>query len=263
MPNFSYIKRLQARIKSIEDYGRLDVKTDILNNSFAYVKGRMYERWIDHIEALDASKNRTTGDIETDLIDCPPYLIESLLRDENFVERDLQITDIHSGILIDSTTTSATASKLNDSGGGFSGVVEIGDYAYNDTDDTSTTVTGIDSDTVLSVADDIFANAEDYRIVGAAGTIRINDLKSSEDDYYNYAIYYNATTDHKTYVTDYVGSTKTLVLASADTSASADDNIFLQNIQGDLKIDYASFDAIGNTTNGTRKDWVFARSFIR
>ena len=35
-------------------------------------KGRMYDRWIDHILALDASKNRTMGDIEDGLIDCPP-----------------------------------------------------------------------------------------------------------------------------------------------------------------------------------------------
>jgi len=68
------------------------------------------------------------------------------------------------GTLIDSTTTSATTNKLNDSGGGFSGVVQIGMIAFNDTDATETTVTAIDSDTVLSVADDIFANAEDYRI---------------------------------------------------------------------------------------------------
>ena len=87
-------------------------------------------------------------------------------------------------------------------------------------------------------------------------------MLSSEDDYYNYSIYYNVTTNHKTYVSDYVGSTKTMILASADTSASATDNIFLQNVRGDLKIDYASFDAIGNTTNGTRKDWIFARSFV-
>jgi len=73
---------------------------------------------------------------------------------------------LNAGVVLDSTTTSATAYKLNDSGGGFSGVVQVGMIAYNDTDATETKVTAVDSDTVLSVAADIFANAEDYRIYG-------------------------------------------------------------------------------------------------
>ena len=70
------------------------------------------------------------------------------------------------GVIFDSTTTSATANKLNDSGGGFSGVVQVGMIAFNDTDSTETKITAVDSDTVLSVVDDIFANSEDYRIYG-------------------------------------------------------------------------------------------------
>jgi len=162
----------------------LNVDAD-LNNSYSYLKGRMFEKWID-------DNSRTNGYNEDDLIECPPYDIESILRDEIFVERDLQITTV--------------------------------------TDTTH---------------------------------IIIDELRSSDDDYYNGAVYYNATTLHKTYMTDYVGATKTLVLAVADASAATDDNIFITNIQGSNKVDYASFDVIGNTTNGLRKDWLFARSIYQ
>lgn len=159
----------------------------IIQIAYSYLEGREFDRWIDSV----SGSARSNGENEGNLIDNPAYIMESLLRDENFTERDLKI----------STVTDTTH-------------------------------------------------------------IICNELLSSEDDYYNYSVYYNATTDHKTYISDYVGSTKTLTLASADTSASAGDNIFLQNVQGDLKIDYATFDAVGNTTNGTRKDWIFARSYI-
>lgn len=156
------------------------------DNVFASGHGHLYNRWIDSVSGSARSNGKNAGES----IQSPTYIIESLLRDEDFVERDLRITAV--------------------------------------TDTTHIICSG---------------------------------LKSSEDDFYNYSIYYNATTDHKTYISDCVGSTKTLVLASADTSAASDDNIFLTNIRGDLKIDYSSFDVLGNTTNGTRKDWLFARAF--
>jgi hypothetical protein len=54
--------------------------------------------------------------------------------------------------------------------------VNIGDIVYNTTDDTSTTVTTIVSSTVLEVADDIFASAENYKIFlgGPVGSSQIN-----------------------------------------------------------------------------------------
>ena len=164
-----------------------EVKTAITQGSFAFVKGRMFERWVDYVSGSARTDNGYDTD---DLIECPPYIIESLLRDENFVERDLTIT----------------------------------------------TVTDVNN-------------------------MIVSGLKSSVDDYYNYALYFNATRNHKTFVSDYTGSSKTLTLYNADTAGQAGDNIVLTNVQGDLKIDFASFDAVGNTTNGTRKDWVFARSY--
>ncbi len=160
-----------------------------IDNAFGRGKGREYSRWIDHINALDASKNRTMGDVEGDLIAIPSYNIESIFRDESWVERDLQITS--------------------------------------------------SADTTHFVCDEVI---------------------SREDDFYNFSILYNATTGVKRFITDYVGSTNTFTINSADGSMAASDNIYLTNIQGDNKIDFASFDAVGNTTNGTRKDWLFAKS---
>lgn len=74
------------------------------------------------------------------------------------------------------TTTATTANKLVDSGGDFStdGLVEVGDTVINQTANptTTTTVSAIDSDTTLSLADDIFTSGDEYRIVlGRAPTM--------------------------------------------------------------------------------------------
>lgn len=168
-----------------------DYQTDILLRT----TGRVFDRWIDSVSGSARSNGYDTynagSPTDAMVINRPSYIIESLLRDENFVERDLTIT---------------TA-----------------------TDSTHLIVSG---------------------------------LASSQDDYYNYAILLDHTNNFLTYISDYDGSTKTLTLADADVGAVDNLRITLSNIQGDNKINYASFDAIGNTTNGTRKDWVFARSYV-
>tara|TARA_R110000787_G_scaffold193899_2_gene305438 strand:+ start:24059 stop:26266 length:2208 start_codon:yes stop_codon:yes gene_type:complete len=59
------------------------------------------------------------------------------------------------------TTTSTSAGKLVDSGGGLSNC-NIGEIVKNTTDTTQTTVTAIDSDTQLTLAADIFISGEAY-----------------------------------------------------------------------------------------------------
>ena len=111
--------------------------------------------------------------------------------------------------------------------------------------------------------DEIFTE-RDLQVLSTADTTHFtcNDVASRVDDYYNYAEVYNATNSLKRYITDYVGSTNTFTITEDATPIAIGDNIYLTNIQGDLKIDYASFDVVGNTTNGTRKDWVFNRPII-
>lgn len=62
------------------------------------------------------------------------------------------------------TTDATTANKLEQSGQNFTSTVEPGMIVHNTTDDTVTYVTAVDSNTVLSVADDIFTSGEDYTI---------------------------------------------------------------------------------------------------
>lgn len=52
-----------------------------LEIAFAYGAGRMFGKWID-------DNSRDNGYDQGDLIQNPIYIIESILRDELFVERD-------------------------------------------------------------------------------------------------------------------------------------------------------------------------------
>jgi len=90
--------------------------------------------------------------------------------------------------------------------------------------------------------------------------LRSTSLFSTTDDYYNGAYYHNLTTGHETTISDYTGSTKEITLASADASVAVNDIVELTSIKYSDKIDYASFDVVGNTTNGKRDDWIFGRS---
>lgn len=69
--------------------------------------------------------------------------------------------------LVSSAATATTSDKLVDSGQTFSSSVSVGDYIHNTTDDTFAVITGIDSDTTLSISADIMANTEDYVIYSA------------------------------------------------------------------------------------------------
>jgi hypothetical protein len=87
-----------------------------------------------------------------------------------------------------SITTGASTNKLIDSGSGLS-VIPIGAVIRNSTDTTYTYVTAVDSDTQLSVNDDIFTLGESYTIyTNKVGTVEFRDsasgnyLLDSKDD---------------------------------------------------------------------------------
>jgi len=110
----------------------------------------------------DITLNKTVG-TETQLLD---YLsFDGYGYFEDGVNPRTLIDPVNT--LVDSTTTgTTTAYKLIDSGQTFLTSVAIGDTVYNDTDTTETTITAIDSDTQLSIKNDIMTTGEDYRIVG-------------------------------------------------------------------------------------------------
>ncbi len=69
-------------------------------------------------------------------------------------------------VLTSGTTTSATTDKLNNTGDTFiTDGVKVGDTVKNTTDTTYALVTAVDSETVLSIDNDIMANSEDYQII--------------------------------------------------------------------------------------------------
>ena len=94
-------------------------------------------------------------------------------------------------IMTTGTTTATTATKLVDSGATFTTSVEVGNIVVNTTDNTMTNITAIDSDTTLSVDDDIFTSGETYTIykqaetggailyVGGAGNIKLTTSSGS------------------------------------------------------------------------------------
>jgi len=65
------------------------------------------------------------------------------------------------------TTTSTTANKLVDTDADFITDATVSDKVLNTTDGTDTTISAIDSKTVLSVASDIFTSGEAYTITTA------------------------------------------------------------------------------------------------
>ena len=94
-------------------------------------------------------------------------------------------------IMTTGTTTGTTTDKLVDSAASFTTSVEVGNIVVNTTDNTMTNITAIDSDTTLSVDDDIFTSGETYTIykqaetggailyVGGAGDIKLTTSSGS------------------------------------------------------------------------------------
>ncbi len=82
--------------------------------------------------------------------------------------------------IADSTTTATTAGKVEDSNATFiTSQVQIGDLVQNVTDSTTALVTAIDSETVLSVDNDVFESGETYNI-GAQVFANVYGVRETE-----------------------------------------------------------------------------------
>lgn len=77
------------------------------------------------------------------------------------------------------------------------------------------------------------------------------------DDFYNGAYVHNVTQNDTVLISDYVASTQTFTVSST-AGWSSGDKIFLSNVNCDIVT--SSFDSVGNTVDGTRRLWKFARS---
>ena len=94
-------------------------------------------------------------------------------------------------IMTSGTTTAALANLLIDGGADFLSTVEVGNIVINTTDGTKTTVTAVNNDTTLTIADDIMTIGEAYTIykigetggailyVGGSGNIKLTTASGS------------------------------------------------------------------------------------
>ena len=88
------------------------------------------------------------------------------------------------------TTTATTASKLVDSTQNFQTTAQVGSFIKNTTDNTTASVTAIDSDTTLSVSSDIMASGENYILFAKPYVVfELSELARDymETEYNNYA----------------------------------------------------------------------------
>ena len=120
------------------------------------------------------------------------------------------------------TTTSTVENKLVDSGQNFTSTLAVGDVVKNTTDNTTTLVKTVDSDTQLSLQSNIFTSGEVYKIFRPpAHTINFDN----EVDEYQF-IDYNGTTNslykkfYKTYVESVFNKAKRIYKYKAYLPAS-------------------------------------------
>lgn len=103
---------------------------------------------------------------------------------------------------------------------------------------------------------------EDLPVYSGYSAFSFNDntgyLLSDLDDYYNGAYLINLTKDWTAPILDYIGTTRTILVASTYIGTESD-HYKVFNIKADV-IDTTTFDNIGNTTNGVKKNWKFAKS---
>jgi len=88
------------------------------------------------------------------------------------------------------TTTATTTDKLVDSTQNFNTTAQIGSFIKNTTDSTSTSVSAIDSDTILSISSNIMASGENYILFAKPYVVyELSELVRDylETEYNNYA----------------------------------------------------------------------------
>jgi len=88
------------------------------------------------------------------------------------------------------TTTATVANKLVDSTQNFNTTAQVGSFIKNTTDDTTASVTAIDSDTTLSISSDIMASGENYILFAKPYVVfELSELARDfmETEYNNYA----------------------------------------------------------------------------
>ena len=101
------------------------------------------------------------------------------------ISKDQRLDELDRG-----TTTSTTANKLVDSTQNFNTTAQVGSFVKNTTDNTTASVTAIDSDSTLSLSADIMASGENYILFAKPYVVfELSELIRDylETEYNNYA----------------------------------------------------------------------------
>ena len=148
----------------------------------------------------------------------------------------IKITD---GAVKDSgTATGTTTNKLVDSNQNFLTTVKVGMTVYNSTDKTVTNVTAVDSDTQLTLADNIMASGEVYQI---------QDGRSSDKIQYVVISQTNGFTGGTVTVTDGLGKSLSRVITLEEIACTK----------------YTPFRVIFYNRFGALQDIIFSKKSVR
>jgi hypothetical protein len=117
----------------------------------------------------DTVKNTTTG-LSTKVVRVVSDT-ELRLNDNRFTStpQNYSVERFNNSVKATGTTTSTASLKLVDSGASFLTTVSEGDRVKNTTDNTYSYVVSVDSDTQLSIYDEIFVSGEGYQVEGGFG----------------------------------------------------------------------------------------------
>ena len=131
------------------------------------------------------------------------------------ISKDQRLDELDRG-----TTTSTTANKLVDSTQNFNTTAQVGSFVKNITDNTTASVTAIDSDTTLSLDADIMASGEEYILFAKPYVVfelseLIRDyLETEYNDYATDAVWVDAD------ITIYDSSNTIVQVNSQDTNTT-------------------------------------------
>ena len=131
------------------------------------------------------------------------------------ISKDQRLDELDRG-----TTTSTTANKLVDSTQNFNTTAQVGSFVKNTTDNTTASVTAIDSDTTLSLDTDIMVSGEEYILFAKPYVVfelseLIRDyLETEYNDYATDAVWVDAD------VTIYDSSNAIVQVNSQDTNTT-------------------------------------------
>lgn len=148
------------------------------------------------------------------------------------------------------TATSTSASKLRDSNATFvSDGVAVGDTFYNTTDTTSTTVTAVDSEISLSLADDIFISGESYRKIGLATSEQL----WTDSEFISFLVAGEDEVCMRAFAIEDGSGTDSQITLSTDTAAYA----FSSKTLDVMDIYFAYDDKVMNSKDHKKtKDWL-------